>query len=90
MKDGKITTVDEFPYNNNYDIFFDNNDNAWILSSYGVFVVKEQDMLDNKKAFDYQVYDMSSGLLSVPTGNSTVRLMRMAPFISPGEAASAV
>lgn len=70
LKDGVITEVDQFPYTNNYDIYFDKEDNAWILSSYGVFVAKIQDMLDNKKNFEYEVYDISSGLLSVPTGNS--------------------
>lgn len=70
LKDGELTEVSEFPYTNNYDIYFDENDNVWILSSYGVFVVRAQDMLANKKKFEYQVYDISGGLLSVPTGNA--------------------
>ena len=70
MKDGKITEVSGFPYTNNYDIYFDENDNAWVLSSYGIFVVKAEDMLENKEDFEYLSYDISSGLLSVPTGNS--------------------
>lgn len=70
MKDGVITVVSNFPYTNNYDIYFDDLDNAWVLSSYGVFVAKTQDLLDNEKNFSYQSYDISNGLLCVPTGNS--------------------
>ena len=69
MKDEKIFTVEQFPYSNNYDIFFDNSDNAWILASNGIYVVKVQDMINNRK-IDYLFYDTSSGLPTVPTGNS--------------------
>ena len=70
MKDGVITEVSEFPYKNNYDIFFDNYEFAWILSSFGVYKVKTQDLLDNRKNFEYSIYDINNGLLCVPTGNS--------------------
>ena len=69
MRDEEITTVKEFPYSNNYDIYFDESDNAWILSSNGIYVVNAQDMIDNG-TFDYLFYDSTSGLPSVATGNS--------------------
>ncbi len=69
MKDGVITHVKNFPYANNYDMYFDDNGNIWILSSYGIFCVKAQDMLE-KETFDYRYYGMEDGLHSVPTGNS--------------------
>ncbi|MBR4169542.1 MAG: response regulator [Lachnospiraceae bacterium] len=69
MKDGKITAVQNFPYTNNYDLFFDNSDNIWVLASYGIYCVKAADMLSGE-AFEYQLYDTANGLPSVPTGNA--------------------
>ncbi len=68
MKDGKITSVEGFPYTNNYDIYFDDGDNAWVLASNGFYVVKAQDMID-KKQFEYLFYDYTSGLPSMATVN---------------------
>ncbi len=69
MKNGKIVNVESFPYNNNFDIYFDDNDNLWVLSSYGVFCVRAQDML-NDDVKDYRLSTVANGLPSVPTGNS--------------------
>ncbi|MCR5324783.1 MAG: response regulator [Lachnospiraceae bacterium] len=69
MKDDKITTVKAFPYTNNYDVYYDNNDNIWILASNGIYVVKADNMLSGEK-IEYLFYDASRGLPSVPTGNS--------------------
>lgn len=69
MKNGVITTVSSFPYNNNYDMYFDHRGNMWILSSYGIYRVKTADMLaDTVK--DYDLYMMANGLTSIPTANS--------------------
>ncbi len=40
MKDGVMTAVTNFPYSNNYDIFFNGKDGAWVLSSSGIYVTK--------------------------------------------------
>ncbi|MBQ7582322.1 MAG: response regulator, partial [Lachnospiraceae bacterium] len=69
MKDGVITPVKNFPYTNNYDLFFDNRDNIWVLASYGIYCVKAQDLIKNE-TFEYQLYDTANGLPSVPTGNA--------------------
>ncbi|MCR4909319.1 MAG: response regulator [Lachnospiraceae bacterium] len=69
MKDGIITNVDTFPYNNNYDVYFDDKDNLWILSSYGVFVIKAEDILNNSIT-DYRLYSIANGLPGAVTGNS--------------------
>lgn len=70
MKDGVITHVRNFPYTNNYDIYFDEHDNAWILSSYGIYCVSAQELIANG-AIDYRLYNTVDGLPSVPTGNAT-------------------
>ena len=59
-----------FPYSNNFDIFFDKFDEAWILSSNGIYVVKEQQLLDNATAYDYSFYDSGNGLPCIATANS--------------------
>ena len=69
MKDGVITNVTTFPYNNNFDLYSDHNDNLWILSSYGVYSVKAQDVL-NDSVTDYRLYTMSNGLTGTPTSNA--------------------
>ena len=69
MKNGKIYEVSSFPYNNNFDIYYGNDDNIWILSSYGIYCVKVQDVLeDNVK--DYKLYTIMNGLPGVPTANA--------------------
>ena len=69
MKNGKITEITNFPYNNNFDIYFSSDDRAWILSSYGIFCVEAGDLLSGEP-FDYKLYRTANGLPSVPTGNS--------------------
>ncbi|MBR4318905.1 MAG: hybrid sensor histidine kinase/response regulator, partial [Oscillospiraceae bacterium] len=69
MKDGKITPVISFPYNNNYDIYFDDNDNAWILSSCGVYAVNADEMLKDNIT-DYSLYTLENGLPFAITANS--------------------
>ncbi len=69
IKDGAIFTVTSFPYNNNYDLFFDGNGNMWILSSYGVYTVPRQQMLQDEVT-DYRLFTLSNGLPCKPTSNS--------------------
>ena len=69
MKDKTIYEVTTFPYNNNYDIYFDDEDNAWILSSYGIYKVKADDMMQDNVT-DYRLYTLANGLPFAITGNS--------------------
>lgn len=69
IKDGIVHLITSFPYNNNYDIFFDNSDNAWILSSFGVYSVSVSALLSDSVT-DYKLYSITSGLPSAPTSNS--------------------
>ena len=66
---GEIHTVKTFPYNNNFDLFFDKYGDVWVLSSYGIFSVKASDMI-NDSIVDYKLYTTANGLTSVPTSNS--------------------
>ena len=69
MKDGVIHEVTTFPYNNNYDLYFDDDHNMWILSSYGIYTVNTQEMLQDDVK-DYKLYTIANGVTSIPTSNS--------------------
>ena len=69
IKDGEVHEVSSFPYNNNYDLYYDKNDNIWIISSYGIYIVSAQDMIDDKVE-DYSLFTLSRGLCVTPTTNS--------------------
>ncbi len=61
LKDGIITNVSSFPYNNNYDLYYGTDGELWILSSYGIYRVKADDMLSDSVR-DYRLYTISNGL----------------------------
>ncbi|MBO4592236.1 MAG: HD domain-containing protein [Eubacterium sp.] len=69
MKGGIVTTVEQFPYSNNFDMYENKKGDMWILSSNGIYVVKTQTLLDNKD-IEYAFYDYSSGIPCVATANS--------------------
>ncbi len=69
MKDKKITTVTSFPYANNFDMFFNDRGDIWVLSSAGIFVVDAQEMMEDSNLV-YEQLDGESGLPYVTTANS--------------------
>nr|MBP3597910.1 response regulator [Eubacterium sp.] len=68
-KDGFITKLDQFPYSNNYDIHITKSGNAWVNSSAGIYIVKEKDLLANRK-YDYTLLNQSRGLDTNLTANA--------------------
>ena len=69
MKDGKVTTLTDFPYSNNFDLFFDTLGDVWVLSSNGIYVAKRADLLSGGR-FSYTHYDKEHGLPGIATANS--------------------
>lgn len=69
LKDGVITSVSSFPYNNNYDLYFDDLGNAWILSSYGIYTVDVDSMIADNIT-EYNLYTVENGLPYAITANS--------------------
>lgn len=61
VRNGEISLITSFPYNNNYDIYFDDNGRAWILSSYGVVSVNADELLEDRIE-DIRVDTMENGL----------------------------
>lgn len=69
LEDGKIRTINNFPYSNNFDMVFDDSDRIWILSSNGIYAVNRENMIADEN-LEYSLYDISCGLPCVATANS--------------------
>ena len=69
MRDGEIKQVTTFPFNNNYDLYFDDYHNMWIISSFGIYMVSTDAMIADDVT-DYKLYTVENGLTSSPTSNS--------------------
>lgn len=69
LKEGKITTVRQFPYSNNFDLIFNSDSQIWVLSGDGIYVVEREDMLANEE-IRYSFYDSTCGLPCIATANS--------------------
>lgn len=69
MENDAVRTLGNFPYSNNFDLFFDNSGRVWILSSSGIYAVGIENLLSGAD-IEYAFYDIKCGLPSVATANS--------------------
>ncbi|MCR5608688.1 MAG: HD domain-containing protein [Lachnospiraceae bacterium] len=69
MKSGKVTPITAFPYFNNYDILF-YEENAYVLSSNGMYVVSTESLKKNYDKMICRHYRRFNGLTSSFTANS--------------------
>ena len=69
IKGGIVKNITTFPYNNNYDLYFNDKEESWILSSYGIFNVNVADLLADS-VHEYRHYTISNGLPCSITSNS--------------------
>ncbi len=67
--DYRVTTVEDFPFTNNYDIYESSTGYAWIPSSNGIYVASVEEMLENRQ-INTALYGTSSGLPYLATPNS--------------------
>lgn len=67
-EDYKLTTVSKFPYPDNLDIFANSKGDMWILSSDGIYVSPDKDLLSNK-ANDPVHYGINNGIQYITTSN---------------------
>ncbi|MBQ9519804.1 MAG: HD domain-containing protein, partial [Firmicutes bacterium] len=70
MKNWVITSVTNFPYSNNFDIYPDKNGRVWVLSSNGIYTASVSSILNGGEV-DHQFYDTKSGLPCTATVNSS-------------------
>ena len=67
--DYNVTTISQFPYSNNFDMYENSAGDMWILSSNGIYVVPADELLANG-ALDPVFYGMANGLSCITTANS--------------------
>ena len=67
--DHKITTIQGFPYANNYDLYENDKGDLWVLSSSGIYVAPVKQLLAND-AIEAEYYSIHNGLPYIATANS--------------------
>lgn len=68
-EDYTITTIKNFPYSNNFDLYEASNGEMWVLSSNGIYVAPVEQLLANKE-IDPVFYGEENGLSCITTSNS--------------------
>jgi len=68
LQNGTVTPLD-FPYNNNYDIVIDDDDEVFVLGSAGIYVVNK-DQLINNSITDLKILNSQLGLTASLTANA--------------------
>ncbi|MBR1866490.1 MAG: histidine kinase, partial [Lachnospiraceae bacterium] len=67
--DYHITTIREFPYSNNFDLYENTRGEMWILSSNGIYVTTAEELLANEE-ISTVYYGRDNGLSCITTSNS--------------------
>ena len=67
--DYQVTTVQNFPYSNNFDLYWNSKGDIWVLSSNGIYVIPAQQLLANGE-IDPVFYGRNNGLPCIATANS--------------------
>ena len=68
--DYRVTTLTNFPYSNNFDIFLDSQDEAWVINSDGVYVLPVEQLLENAEDMQPLRINVHNGLPCTATANS--------------------
>ena len=68
-EDLNITSVEQFPYSNNFDLYKNSNGDMWILSSNGIYIVSSEDLIANGEISPVY-YGHGDGLPCIATSNS--------------------
>ena len=67
--DYKVTTVKNFPYSNNFDLYENSRGEMWVLASNGLYVLSADDLLANGRIEPVH-YSIDNGLPYIATANS--------------------
>ena len=68
--DWNVRVLENFPYSNNYDVWTMGDGRLFVLSSAGVFSVKEDDLLGGEEDLTYELLNARRGLSASLTPNS--------------------
>ena len=74
-EDYEVTTIENFPYPDNLDMYADSRGNMWILSSDGIYVVPAEELIANKD-IEAVHYGIANGLPCITTSNSYSELTK--------------
>ena len=64
-----VTTIEKFPYSNNFDLYQNSDGDLWILSSNGIYVISSDEMVKNEE-INPTYYGRDNGLSCIATANS--------------------
>ena len=64
-----VKVLENFPYANNYDVLINSDNNVFVLSSAGIYVVNRDSLVAGEK-LDYELLDLRKGLVSSLTANA--------------------
>ena len=67
--DYKVTTIRQFPYPNNYDLYENSKGDVWVLASNGIYVARAEDLIAGGEV-DPVFYGIPNGLPYMATANS--------------------
>ena len=67
--DYQVTTVQKFPYTNNFDLYENSKGDMWVLSSNGIYVTPSEELIANGE-INPVYYSIASGLPCIATANS--------------------
>lgn len=73
--DYNVTTIKDFPYSNNFDLYQNSKGEMWILSSNGIYVTTADELLANEK-ISTVYYGRDNGLSCITTSNSYSELTK--------------
>lgn len=65
-----VRLISNFPYANNLDLRIMDDDNVWVLSSTGVFIVAADSLYHNVEGMSYRLLGSQQGLSGAITSNS--------------------
>lgn len=68
-EDYRVTTVQNFPYSNNFDLYENSKGDLWILSSNGIYISPVAELLENEEINPVH-YGIANGLPYIATSNS--------------------
>ena len=64
MKNGMISNVTTFPYNNNFDVIYGGDNELWFLSSRGIYVVEATEAVEDRIS-GYKLFNKENGLTRI-------------------------
>ncbi len=67
--DYRVTTIENFPYSNNFDLYWNSKGDIWVLSSNGIYVIPAEKLLANEE-INPIYYGRENGLPCIATANS--------------------